>query len=145
MQAKFERGVDLGLERRESPLHAIRLGVGHRRRCGGQVLGLPFQLGGHVRRCVLRRGEIEVAHEQVLGELARAGDRRAGWIQDEGMTVEDKLILAADECAEGDVGVALGGALSKQALAFDPLAGMVGRGGDVHEQTRSGASLVSCW
>ncbi len=65
-----------------------------------------------------RRVEVDVAHQQLLAELRRAGDRRAGVIDDARVPVEDELVLAADEPAEGDAGEVVAGALGEHALAL---------------------------
>ncbi len=59
-----------------------------------------------------------LAHQQLLLELRGARDRRAGRVEDEGVAVEDELVLAPDHPAEGDVGAVLAGALREQALAL---------------------------
>ena len=64
-------------------------------------------------------------------------------VDHEGVAVEDELVLAADERAEGDAGDVLAGALGEHPLALGALAGVVGRGGDVDDQRRAGQRLVA--
>ena len=116
-QAEAQRGVDLGL----------RWGNWRRQRS-------RWRLGGG-------SGEIELAHKHVLLELRGASDRRAGGVEHEGVTVEDELVLTADQRAEGDVRAVLASALRKQTLALQALAGVVGGGGDVEDQPRSRRDL----
>ncbi len=91
--------------------------------------------GGAVARVAQarRRGgvEVDVADEQLLAELGGAGDRRAGVVDHARVPVEDELVLAADESAEGDAGEVVARALGEHPLALGALAGVVGRGGDV--------------
>ncbi len=59
------------------------------------------------------------------------------------MPVEDELVLAADEPAEGDAGDVLARALGEHPLALGALAGVVGGGGDVDDQRRAGERLLA--
>ena len=86
--------------------------------------------------------EVEVAQQQVLLELRRAGERLAGVVDDEGVTVEQQLVLAADEPAERDRDPVFAGAPAEHALPVETLAGVVGRGGDVHDQPRAVGRLL---
>ena len=63
-------------------------------------------------------------------------------VEHERVAVEDELVLAADERAEGDRAEVVAGALGEHPLALEALAGVVGRGGDVDDQRRAGARLV---
>ncbi len=89
------------------------------------------------------RLEVDVADEQLLAELGGAGDGRAGVVDHAGVAVEDELVLAADEPAEGDAGDVVAGALGEHALALGALAGVVGGGGDVEDQRGAGERLVA--
>jgi hypothetical protein len=77
-----------------------------------------------------RRGriEVDVAHEQLLLELGGAGDRLPGVVDDEGVPVEDELVLATDEAAEGDSREVVARPLGEQSFTFSALALPVGRG-----------------
>ena len=55
-------------------------------------------------------------------------------VDHERVAVEDELVLAADERAEGDRAAVVARALGEHLLALEPLAGVVGRGGDVDDQ-----------
>ncbi len=87
--------------------------------------------------------EVDVADQQLLAELRGARDRLAGVVDDEGVTVEDELVLAADERAEGDAREVVARTLREHPLALHALAGVVGRGGDVQQQRRAGDGLVA--
>ncbi len=60
------------------------------------------------------------------------------------MTVEDELVLTADEIAECDVGKVVAGALDQHPLSLRALAVVVRGGGDVDDHLRAGECLVSC-
>ncbi len=102
----------------------------------------------HPPRLLGRRGlwaggcGVEVADQQLLLELRGPRDRLAGAVEHEGVAVEDELVLAADQSAEGDADAVLAGALGEQALALQPLPGVVGRGGDVDDQLGPGPGLL---
>ena len=87
--------------------------------------------------------EVDVADQQLLAELRRARDRLAGVVDHEGVAVEDELVLAADEPAEGHAGEVVARALGEHPLALGALAGVVGRGRDVEDQRRAGQRLVA--
>ena len=59
------------------------------------------------------------------------------------MAVEDELVLAAHQPAEGDAGEILARPLGEHPLAFEPLAGVIRRGGDVEDQRGPGHGLVA--
>ena len=149
-RAEDERRVDLGVGVEQ---------LGDRTARGGRVRAALGRVGpevGHHRRHLARRRprtrvaqaggagglDVDVAHQERLGELRRAGDHGAVVVDDERMAVEDELVLAADERAEGDRGEAVAGALGDHLLALAALAGLVGRGGDVEHQPRAGQRLV---
>ena len=90
----------------------------------------------------VRRGEIDVADQQLLLELGRAREQRAGVVDDEGVPVEDQLVLAADQRAEGERGSVLARALADHQLALEPLAGVVGGGREVDDQRGTGQRHV---
>ena len=58
------------------------------------------------------------------------------------MSVEDQLVLAADEIAEREEGGVVPRARDEHLLAILGLADVVGRRGDVHEQLCSGQRQV---
>ncbi len=91
------------------------------------------------RRCL----DVDVADEQLHAELGCAGDQLARVIGDERVTVEDEFVLSADERAERDRGDGVLGALGDHPLSLQPLAGVVGRRRDVHDQPRSRERLVA--
>ena len=88
------------------------------------------------------RREVYVADQQVLAELRRARDRRTGVVEHAGVPVEEQLVLAADQRAECDYRQVLAGALREHPLALGTLASVVGRSGDVEDQTRPGERLL---
>ena len=92
------------------------------------------------RRCL----EVDVAHEQLLAELGRPRERRVRCGRcTTGVPVEDELVLAADEGAEGDAGDVVAGSLGEHPLALGALAGVVGGGRDVEDQRRAGERLLA--
>ncbi len=69
-----------------------------------------------------RRGvEVDVADQQLLLELRRAGDQRAGVVDDERVAVEDELVLAADQRAERERGDVLARPLDHHRSRSSPL------------------------
>ena len=91
-----------------------------------------------------RRGvRVDVAEQQVLGELRRARDHVAVVVADERVAVEDQLVLPADQRAERDRRERVRGALRDHPLAAQALADLVGRRGDVDDQRRAGERLVA--
>ncbi len=149
-RAEDERRVDLGVG-----VEQLRQIPARRRRVGA-ALGREGSEVGHHRRHLARRRpragvaqargprglDVDVAHQELLGELRRAGDHVAVVVDHERVTVEDQLVLAADERAEGHRGEAVARALGDHLLALAALAGLVGRGGDVEHQPRAGQRLV---
>ncbi len=149
-QARDQRRVDLGArveQRRERAAGAVGLGgdKGQRqprerrhvwRVTGGCAMARVAQ-PVRVRRCRVDRRD-----EQLLLELPCARDHLALVVDHERVAVEDELVLAADERAEGDRADVVARALDEHPLALEPLARVVRRGGDVHEHGRAGARLV---
>src|SRR6185312_13823378 len=70
-------------------------------------------------------------------------DRPPGVVDHDRVAVEDELVLASDQAAEGHAGDVLAGALREHPLALGALAGVVGGGGDVDEQGRAGERLLA--
>ena len=147
-QPAAQRGVNLGLGRLEQgsdPLAQLRLGRrgGRRQRDAREHLhgrcsaARQLAMAGLPAAARSRRGEVDVADQQLLLELRGTGQQRAGVIDDERMAVEDEFILAADQRAEGERGGVLAGALAHHLLALAALAGVVGGGGEVHDQRRA--------
>ena len=152
-QPQHERVVDLGLLGRQ------RLGQGRAPAArlepdAGEGRGGSWITSARLRRAAgrweasRRRAaaaacEVDVAQQQLLAELGRAGDRGAGVVEHAGVAVEDELVLAADEPAEGDVGDVVAGALGEHPLALAALADVVGGGGDVDDQGGPGEGLVA--
>ena len=87
--------------------------------------------------------EREVDDHQVLGELSAAGECLAVGGDDDAVAVEDELVLAADEVAEGDRDAVLDRAAGDDLpLPRHPLAAVVGRGGAVDDQVRARGRFV---
>src|SRR5260370_908499 len=80
--------------------------------------------------------EIDVPQEQVLLELGGTRDRRARVVDDEGVAVEDELVLASDEPAEGDAGEVVARPLGEHPLALGPLAHVIRGSGYVENEGR---------
>ena len=74
------------------------------------------------RRRAERGGRrVDVGDQQVLGELRRSRDEGALVVHDHRVAVEDELVLAADQRAEGEDGEVVAGALGDHLLALPPL------------------------
>ena len=137
-----EGGVDAAGERHadlaEAVLqHVVAQAEGERRVDLGQVGQRLGQLA--------RPGGGELANEQLLLELGGAGDHLAGRVDDDAVAVEDELILAADQVAEGEAGAAFAGALGEHRFALATLAAVVGRARRVGDQARTGRRLARRW
>jgi hypothetical protein len=78
-----------------------------------------------------RRRRVDVDHDQRLLEGRGAGDDLALLVDDERVTVEDELVLAADGVHERDPGDVVAGADAEHLLALPPFAEMERRGRDV--------------
>src|SRR5712671_5296335 len=87
--------------------------------------------------------EVDVADEQVLLELCGAGDRLSRVVDDDRVPVEEELVLAADQRAEGDVREVVPGALREHALALASLARVIRRGRWIQQQGGSREGLVA--
>ena len=71
---------------------------------------------------------------------ARASTPPLG-VENEALAVEDQLVLAADQVAEGEVGAVGAGEAGEQLLALAALAAVVGRAGGVGDQRRAFGDL----
>ena len=89
-----------------------------------------------------RLGRVDVDDEQRLLETRRAGKHLTLVVEHDGVSVEDELVLAADEVAEREEGGVVPRARDEHLLAILGLADVVGRGGDVHEQLGAGQREV---
>ena len=87
------------------------------------------------------RRPAELPQQQVGGELPGPGHGLARGVDDEAVAVEDELVLAADEVAEGDRHAVGAGPLREHLLALDALAAQVGRARRVQEELRPGLRL----
>ena len=81
-----------------------------------------------------RAGGGQLADQQLLLELGGAGDHRAARVDDEALAVEDQLVLAADQVAEGEMGAVGAGAGGEHLLALASLAAVVGGARGVRDQ-----------
>jgi hypothetical protein len=88
-------------------------------------------------------GWIDIAHHELLAELRAPGNQLAVLVHDEAVPVENQLVLAADEVAEGDVGEIVPSPLHEHPLPLDALSAVIGRGGDVHDHLRARERLVA--
>ena len=84
---------------------------------------------------------VDGADGQRLLELRCAGEDLAGGVDRHAVTVEDELVLAADEIAEEDDGGVVARALDEHLLALERLAGVVRRRREVHDHLRAGERL----
>src|SRR5437667_160590 len=78
--------------------------------------------------------EIEVGHHQVFLEGPATRDPLALLVEDEGLPVEDELVLAAHRVDEGQADEIVGGPRGQHLLAELGLARVVGRGVDRHHE-----------
>jgi len=137
-QTALERRVDFGLPRLER-CGDVR-GVG---RSGHPVC--PIQAGQHVN--VLRLDgagkQLQIADQQLLGELGCTSDQVGVAIEDKGLPVKDKLVLPPDERAERAGNVVFTHARTDHTeLALGAFAGVIGGGRDVDDQACAGASEI---
>ena len=84
-----------------------------------------------------RLGRVEIDDEQALLEAGRAGDHLALVVEHDGVAVEDELVLAADEVAEGEVRGVVARPGDEHLLAILGLADVERRGGEVDDQLRA--------
>ena len=157
-QSEAERGVDLRLDRREQlgdrrgsrrprGAGAVRAGRGGGRASAGAAPAPARRAAG--RGCGSRRRAAEAAARSTshTSSCSRNCAARAivspWWSITHRVPVEDELVLAAHETAEGDAGDVVAGALGEHALALDALAGVVGGGGDVDDQRRARQRLLA--
>ena len=77
---------------------------------------------------------LHVDDEQVLLEPGRPCDHLAGFVEDDRVPVEDELVLAADEVAEGEVGARVTRPGDEHLLALLGLADVVRRRREVHDE-----------
>ena len=85
--------------------------------------------------------EIEVGHHEVFLEGPAARDPLALLVEDEGLPVEDELVLAAHRVDEGQADEIVGGPRGQHLLAELGLARVVGRGVDRHHELGSRQGL----
>ena len=81
-----------------------------------------------------RLARVEVDDEQRLLEAGGAGEHLALVVEHDGVPVEEQLVLAADEVAEGEIGRVVAGAGDEHLLAVLGLADEVRRRREVDEQ-----------
>ncbi len=86
--------------------------------------------------------EVDVAEEEVLLELLRAGEHGAVVPDERRAAVEDQLVLPADEPAVGDRGEVIACPRDEHALAPLALAEVVRRCRQVQDQARPGEGLA---
>ena len=89
-----------------------------------------------------RLGRVEVDHEQELLETGRPRDHLTLVVEHDGVAVEDELVLAADEVAEGEVGGVVARAGDEHLLAILGLADVEGGRREVDEQLGAGERQV---
>ena len=133
-EAERERLVDLGhglerlRERRRD--RAARLGrrqASQRRR---RAIRSAFDRAPHL--------DVDVAEHELFAELRAAGERLALGRDDDGVPVEDELVLAADRVADGERRAGLARALGDHALTRQALRAVVRRRGRVDDERRPG-------
>ena len=73
-----------------------------------------------------RGAAAELPQQQVGLELLRPGNHLAAGVDYEAVAVEDKLVLASDEVAEGDRDAVGAGTLGEHALAIGALTAQIG-------------------
>ena len=83
--------------------------------------------------------EIHVGDHQVLGEHPPLGQHLTLLVHDQARSVEQDLVLAADQVAVAHHHQVVGGARAQHALARLRLAGVVGRGRDVDDDLGAAA------
>ena len=135
--------LELRGERRHGGLDGLRAlarrGQLERRR-NGRAGARPLELAAaHVAQPPADRlGGVEVDDEQRLLEAGRACDDLALVVEDDRVTVEDELVLPADEVAERDVRGVVPGPRDEHLLAVLRLAAVVRRRREVDEERRAG-------
>ncbi len=144
--AEHERAVDLG---------GVVEPLGDRRRAAGsKATGSSDRISaldgdrGAVARVVhdlaearpSPSGRSRSAKQELLGELARAGDQGAVGGDHEGVAVEDQFVLAADLVGVGERAARLRGPPHAQVAPHVVLLPLVRRGVRHHQQTRAGRS-----
>ena len=106
-----------------------------RRRRGQRSLELPAPHVAQPPADGLRR--VDVDHQQRFLEPGRTGNHLSLVVEHDGVTVENELVLAADEVAERDVHRVVARARHEHLLAVLGLADVERRGGEVDEQGRA--------
>ena len=86
-------------------------------------------------------GQLQIADDEVLGELDAPPEGLAALGDDHAVAVEDELVLAADQVAEGERGTRLHGPLLDHPLALDAPAAVVRRGRGVDDDAGAGERL----
>ena len=84
-----------------------------------------------------RLGRVEVDDQQSLLEPRRPGDHLALVVEHDRVAVEDQLVLAADEVAEGEIRRVVPRPRDEHLLAVLGLADVEGRGREVDDQLRA--------
>ena len=84
-----------------------------------------------------RLSRIDVDDEECLLEARSAGDDSSFVVEDDGVTVEDELVLSTDEVAEGEIRRVVAGTRDEHLLPLLGLADVVRRGREVHDQLRT--------
>ncbi len=87
---------------------------------------------------------LDVDDQQVLLEARRPGDDFARIVEHHRVTVEDELVLAADEVAEREVGARVPGARDEHLLPLLRLAHVERRGREIDDELRAGESEIGC-
>ena len=135
--------LELGLERHDDAGDRVgvsgrRLELDHFHR--GQLLARAVELA---TACVTqappdRVGRLEVDDEECSSKPGARASDLAGIVEDDGVPVEDELVLAADEIAERDVGARVSRARDEHVLALLGLADVEGRRGQVDDELGTG-------
>ena len=88
-----------------------------------------------------RRAATELPQQEVVGELAGAGDNGPGGVHDEAAAVEDELVLGSDQVAEGDRHAVGAGAVGEHRLSLGALATQVRGARWVDDELGAGLGL----
>ncbi len=84
-----------------------------------------------------RVGRLDVDDEELLGEPGRAGDDLTGVVDHDRVPVEDELVLAADEVAEGEERAGVASPRDEHLLAVLGLPHVERRRGQVDDELRA--------
>ena len=88
---------------------------------------------------------VQIDHQQVLLETLSPGQERSSFIEDEAITVEDQLVLAAYKIGVADDGAVVGRPSRQHLLSGAPLSRVIGRRIDVHDDLGARQSLIGRW